>query len=287
MNGPATQGRLPITVVIPVKNEERNLPSCLRMLGDRFHEVVVVDSQSTDQTREVAIAGGAVVLDFQWNGRLPKKRNWTLQTYPFKSPWVLFLDADEIVTAQFLDELTTKVLSTPHAGFWVSLTNWFMGQPLYHGDTFRKLSLFRVGAGEYETFPEDRWSHLDMEVHEHPILQGTVGTIDARLEHRDYRGFAHYVSKHNEYSTWESKRFIWLQQADDSEWAKLTDRQRTKYRYLDRLWLSWLYWFMAYILKQGFRDGVGGWRFNQLKRRYFADIRLKIIEARQISADGS
>lgn len=247
----------------------------------------MVDSQSTDKTRDIALGAGAVVLDFRWDGRLPKKRNWLLRTYSFKSPWVLFLDADENVTLPFLDELNAKIFSTTHNGFWVSLTNWFMGQPLRHGDTFRKLSLFRVDAGEYETFPEDRWSVLDMEVHEHPILEGTTGSINARLEHRDDRGFGHYVSKHNEYSTWETNRFMWLQQADDTEWAKLTKRQRTKYRYLDRFWLSWLYWFVAYVVKRGFRDGVVGWRFNQLKRRYFADIRLKIIEARRVDANGA
>ena len=63
-----------------------------------------------------------------------------------------------------------------------------MGARLRHGDTFRKLALFRIGAGEYEKFPEEFWSDLDMEVHEHPVLRGTIWKIHARLEHHDQKG---------------------------------------------------------------------------------------------------
>ena len=92
---------LPVTVVIPVRNEERNLPGCLRALGKDFSEIVVVDSGSTDRTREIAEDGGAVVLDFNWDGKFPKKRNWALRHHEFQTPWVLFLDADEQVTPDF------------------------------------------------------------------------------------------------------------------------------------------------------------------------------------------
>jgi len=270
---------LPVTVVIPVRNEEKNLPSCLEALGSSFSGIVVVDSGSTDQTREIAIRAGAKVLDFVWDGKFPKKRNWTLRNHDFQTPWVLFLDADERVTSGFLGELSTILSTTRHAGFWISFTNWFMGQPLRHGDVFRKLALFRIGAGEYERFPEDLWSHLDMEVHEHPILDGSVGEILARLDHDLYQGLHHYLDKHNEYSTWEANRFCWLSSAPSGEWGKLTSRQQFKYRNLDRWWLAWTYFLAAYLLKRGFLDGSAGWHFNWLKKRYFDDIRAKIRES--------
>lgn len=267
---------LPITVVIPVRNEELNLPTCLRALGSDFSEIVVVDSGSTDRTREIASEAGAVVLDFVWDGKFPKKRNWTLRNHCFKTPWVLFLDADERVTREFVAELRMTLADTTHAGFWISLTNWFMGSPLHYGDVFRKLALFRIGAGEYECFPEDSWSHLDMEVHEHPVLEGSIAEIRARLEHHDDRGMMHHIAKHNEYSNWEANRFHWLKNAGPGEWAKLNKRQRFKYRNLDKWWLAWVYWFVAYVLKKGFLDGKAGWTFNHLKRRYFDEIRRKI-----------
>lgn len=269
---------IPVSICIPVKNEEQNLPGCLAALGGRFDEVLVVDSGSTDGTRQIAEAAGARVLDFAWDGKFPKKRNWTLRNHDFKHSWVLFLDADEQVSPGFLEELETVLRESPHTGYWISFTNWFMGRPLRHGDTFRKLALFRTGAGEYEQFPESWWSHLDMEVHEHPVLEGTVGEIKAKLNHRDYRGLRHYLAKHNEYSSWEASRYRWLQQAGKESWQGLTPRQQFKYRHLNKWWLGWMYFAVSYVLKKGFLDGRAGWVFASLKRRYFSEIRLKIKE---------
>jgi len=270
---------LPVTVCIPVRNEEKNLPSCLEALGDIFEEILVIDSGSTDLTKEIAKNADAKVLDFNWDGKFPKKRNWVLRNHDFATQWVLFIDADERVTPEFVTEMRKALVDTPHVGFWISLTNWFMGNPLNHGDVFHKLAMFRVGAGEYECFPEDSWSHLDMEVHEHPVLEGSVGEIKARLEHHDFRGMKHYLTKHNEYSSWEANRFQWLRNAGAEEWGKLNSRQRFKYRNLGRWWLGWVYWVVAYVVKKGFLDGKSGWTFNHLKRRYFGEIRLKILEA--------
>lgn len=276
---PAPVSPLPISVCIPVLNEERNLGPCLRSLEGRFDDVVVVDSGSTDATRSIAAAGGAQLIDFRWNGEFPKKRNWALRNHPFRHPWILFLDADERLTPQVIVELERTIPGSRCAGYWLSFANWFMGRPLRHGDVFRKLALFRRDAGEYERFPERWWSHLDMEVHEHPVLEGEVGTFEAALEHHDYRDLDHYLAKHNAYSTWEANRFRWLQSTDDpGVWQALTRRQRFKYQNLDRWWLSWLYFAASYFGKLGFLDGWAGWTFARLKSRYFDDIRLKILE---------
>ena len=274
MNPPA----LPLSVCIPVRNESGNLPTCLRALEGAVDEIVVVDSGSTDGTQKIARELGATVLNFQWNGSFPKKRNWALRNHTFRHPWILFLDADERVTPAFLNELRTTLPNTPHAGFWISFDNWFMGHPLKHGDVFSKLALFRVGSGEYEKFPEDWWSHLDMEVHEHPLLTGTVGQISGRLEHREDRGLEHYIAKHEAYATWEMNRYRWLQNAKAEEWSKFTPRQQFKYRHLNDWWLGPLYFSVSYIIKRGFLDGRAGFTFARLKWRYFGDIRRKIRE---------
>jgi len=270
--------KLPITVVVPVKNEAKNLKLCLEKIRPHFQSVVVVDSGSTDATAEIASECGALVLQFEWNGSFPKKRNWILRTHSFETEWVLFLDADEFVTAEVIDELKETLPKTEHAGFWLRFDNWFAGQPLLYGDPMRKLALFRVGAGEYERFPEVSWSHLDMEIHEHPVLNGSTGELRSSIEHRDYRGFAHYIAKHNDYSSWEAKRYKWLKSSSTDQWEKLTGRQRFKYQNLDKWWLGLFYFFIAYIVKRGFMDGRAGWTFNRLKLQYFNDIRLKIRE---------
>lgn len=275
---------LPVSVCIPARNEEVNLPRCLAALS-QFSEIVVVDSGSTDRTSEIALAAGASVLNFKWDGKFPKKRNWTLRNHQFKNPWVLFLDADECVTPAFVEELVGKLENTLHVGFWICFTNWFMGRPLRHGDVFRKLALFKIGTGEYEQFPENWWSHLDMEVHEHPVLTGPVGEIKAPLEHHDYRGLKHYLAKHNEYSTWEANRYLWLRGAPKAAWEALNSRQQFKYRHLHRWWLGWIYFALSYFVKKGFLDGKTGYVFACMKRQYFSEVRLKIQEA--LNSDAS
>src|SRR5262245_49991242 len=109
--------KLPVTVVVPVKNEAVNLPECLATLGG-FTEILVVDSRSTDRTVEIAKAGGATVLDFRWTGGFPKKRNWVLQTFAFKTEWVLFLDADERLTPEFKVAVARVIGKADCVGFW-------------------------------------------------------------------------------------------------------------------------------------------------------------------------
>lgn len=269
---------LPVTVVIPVRNEERNLPLCLERLTP-FAEIVVVDSRSTDRTREIATAAGAKVLDFDWDGRFPKKRNWVLANHAFSTPWVLFLDADEFVAESFVEALRKTLLATSHSGFWLNYHNYFLGRRLRHGIPQRKLALFRVGSGFYERIDEVRWSKLDMEVHEHPVLEGSIGMIHEAIEHRDYRGLEHFIDRHNAYSSWEAYRYLHLH-ADAERVRGFTRRQRLKYASLARWWFSPAYFAAAYVLNRGFLDGRPGFVYAVLKALYFFQVREKIIEAR-------
>src|SRR2546425_7714577 len=91
-----------VAVVIPTRNEGRHLARCLEAV-ERFSEVYVVDSQSTDSTVEVARAFGAKVVQFHYHGGWPKKRQWALDSLPFENDWVLLLDADEVVTPDLAD----------------------------------------------------------------------------------------------------------------------------------------------------------------------------------------
>ena len=104
-----------ITVVIPAKNEAENLASCIAAVT-ALGAIVVVDSGSTDDTKTIAKAAGAGILDFEWNGQFPKKRNWTLRKYDFKTKWVLFLDADEFVSPAFIDEVKRSISNTKYIG---------------------------------------------------------------------------------------------------------------------------------------------------------------------------
>lgn len=277
---------LPISICIPTKNEEKNLPGCLASLKGHFNDIVLVDSGSEDGTLDIAQDAGLTILNFDWNGQFPKKRNWALENHCFAHDWVLFLDADERITPAFLGELE-KALQTNEniSGFWLHYDNWFMGQKLLHGDRMRKLALFRASRGRYEKFPENWWSHLDMEVHEHPVLDGNVGSIDSPLEHHDFRGLSSYISKHNQYSDWELGRYEWLhsKKATTEHWQQLTSRQQFKYRHLPKWWFSHFYFSLCFIAKRGFLDGKAGYRFAKMKQRYFQEVRLKILESERVN----
>jgi len=290
--------KLPVTVVIAVKNEERNLPLCLERLS-RFSKIVVIDSGSTDQTRAVAEKFGCEFIPFRWDGHYPKKRNWYLLNHHVDTPWVFFLDADEYVTDEFVNELERAIVKTQHAGFWVNYSNYFLGQELKHGVPQLKLPLFKVGAGLYERINEDAWSSLDMEVHEHPVLQGSVGELKSKIDHNDFKGLHSYIAKHNEYSSWEARRYMKLQIAGatmrasttatavtetgttpdvlaDSE--HFTATQRRKYNNLTHWWLAPAYFLYTFVYKLGFLDGRAGYAFARMKAIYFWQIRLKIAE---------
>jgi len=271
---------IPVSVVVPVKNEARNLPRCLERLS-RFEKIYVVDSGSEDGTEGVATSLGAEVVQFRWNGMFPKKRNWFLENHQLPTEWVLFLDADEFITDEFCDEVDQAVRSQSHVGYWLTFHNWFLGRFLRHGDPFAKLALFRPDAGRYERIDEDRWSHLDMEIHEHPVLEGSIGTISSPIDHDDRRGLESYLGKHNDYSSWEARRYLALGSPGSAAWGALTDRQRSKYRRIERWWFPLAYFVLSYIVKRGFLDGRAGWVFAKLKSQYYYHIQLKIREARE------
>ena len=270
---------LDLTIAIPVYNEEKNIAQCLNAIGsDLASQVVLIDSGSTDRTATIALTYGAEVIEFVWNGQFPKKRNWFLRNHTPKTKWVMFLDADEFLTEQFKAELReTLTLKDEIVGYWLRYTVYFLGKQNKGGYFLHKLALFQVGAGEYEKIDESQWSRLDMEIHEHPVLSGKIGTIRSKIDHQDLRGIAYYVTKHNEYSTWEAHRYLKL--ASDTKTAqKWSWMQKIKYGLIRTPILGPLYFFGSFFLMGGFRDGNRGFAFAILKMSYFIQVYLKIKE---------
>ncbi|MEJ7738048.1 MAG: glycosyltransferase family 2 protein [Chitinophagaceae bacterium] len=269
---------LDLTIAIPVRNEEQNLPGCLMAIGAGLAKsVVVIDSCSTDRTQDIARNYGAEIVNFVWDGKFPKKRNWFLRNYTPATKWVLFLDADEYITERFKSELREALMHDDKAGYWLCYTIYFLGKQLKGGYPLRKLALFRVGATEYERIDEEKWSQLDMEVHEHPMLDGQAGVIKSKIDHQDFRGVSHYVHKHNEYAGWEAARFL-RASSDTKISAKWTWKQRLKYRLMRSMLIGPAYFCGSFFLLGGFRDGARGLAFAILKMSYFTQVYCKIRE---------
>src|ERR1700691_5590689 len=129
----AAAGKLPVSVIIPVRNEAKNLPRCLQALRD-VGEVFVIDSQSADDTVEIARSYGAQVVQFHYQGGWPKKRQWAMNTLPFAYEWILLVDADEVLTPELANEIRLAMQNPAVDGYYVRLRIWFLGRMLRHGD---------------------------------------------------------------------------------------------------------------------------------------------------------
>src|SRR5881296_3597697 len=103
--------KLPITVVIAAKNEEINLRGCLSSL-QRASQVVLVDSGSGDGTAAIAREFGAEVVQFDYPGGYPKKRQWMLDHLAPRYPWILLVDADERIPDALWAEIEGAIQAT-------------------------------------------------------------------------------------------------------------------------------------------------------------------------------
>jgi glycosyltransferase involved in cell wall biosynthesis len=82
---------LDLTIAIPIKNEAKLLQGCIDAIGKDFAQrIVIIDSGSTDESLAIAKANNIEVIQFNWNGQFPKKRNWFLQNHKPQTKWVLF-----------------------------------------------------------------------------------------------------------------------------------------------------------------------------------------------------
>src|ERR1700687_1886074 len=145
----AARPALPVSVIVPVRNEARNLPRCLRSLSG-VGEVYVIDSESTDDTAQIARSHGAKVVQFHYAGGWPKKRQWAMETLPLAYDWILLLDADEVLTPQLAEEIRQAIRNPCCDSYYIALRMHFLGRVLRHSNaSFYKLSLFRRGKGRF------------------------------------------------------------------------------------------------------------------------------------------
>lgn len=280
--------KLPISVIVPVKNEELNIEACLRSV-EWADEIFVVDSQSTDRTAEIAQRAGAQVVQFYYNGSWPKKKNWALANLPFRNEWVFIIDADERVPPELRDEMAGVVRGGGHDGYYINRKFIFLGRWIKHCGWYPNwnLRLFKHRLGRYEFLGEgsDDTRTGDNEVHEHVVLQGTAGYSKHDMLHEDYRDLFHWVERHNRYSSWEAKVYRNLRDDDSLKTIgnSLRGEPLQRRRAIKKIWVQLplrptLKFFIMYVLKLGFLDGAAGYYFCRLHSHHEFTIKAKQYE---------
>ncbi len=271
-----------LSVVILTHNEESNLPDCLKSLAGLDCEIFVVDSGSTDRTRELVLAAGATLAEHSFEN-YAAQRNWAQQNLPIETDWLLHLDADERLTTELRDEIAALfVPENSHRlaqadGFMLCKRTIFLGRWIEHGAHYPSyhLRLFRKSNGACEERLYDQ----------HFIVKGKIAT----LEH-DYldvlcADLDTWLTRHMHWAELEARQLI---QQEDNGWRVQADpfgnpieRKRWLrngvYNRAPLFVRALLYWFYRYILRLGFLDGKEGFIFHFLQGLWFrllVDIKL-------------
>lgn len=273
-------GKVPVSVIVPTRDEERNIAACLASL-DWADEIVVLDSHSRDRTTEIAVAHGARIVTRPFDDFATHK-NWALDSIELRNAWVLLVDADERASPALAAEIATALARADACnGYYIPRRNVLWGGRLRSAAPDYNLRLLRRGKGRYE----------NRLVHEHVLIEGPAGYLVNALEHRDEKGFERYIDRHNTYTSLEAVE-IWrarhgIGAADRLKGAPFRrgpeGRRVLKtlsHRYLP---LRPLFFFLyLYVVKGGVLDGRRGFRYAAIKAffEYMIEIKLEELEDR-------
>jgi glycosyltransferase involved in cell wall biosynthesis len=282
-----TTARLPISVIVAARNEEKNLPRCLEALR-AVDEVYVIDSQSTDATPEIACSYGAKVVQFYYQGGWPKKRQWAMENLSFAHDWIMLIDADEALTQELTAEIRRAIENPNIDGYYISLRMHFLGRVLRHGDAgFWKLALFCRGKGRYECRLRDQDASMaDMEIHEHVIVDGPTARLASPLIHHNVESLSRYIQKHDEYSNWEARVLLQSDRNSAELQPKLLGTQAQRRRWLKKKLYALpgspiLLFLYRYFFRLGFLDGVPGLIYCAFQAIQMFHTKAKIYELKQ------
>lgn len=279
---------IPLTVLAVTRNEELNIGRTLESVHGLVDQILVIDSESSDRTVEIArrFADEVVDLPYEHGRIIPWIFQWGLDHLAIRNEWVLILEADQAVTPELAEELTTLLgREIEENGFYVRRKQIFRGKHIRWGGYGQKhlLKLFRRSRGQLDPVEQDTRVYID----------GKTGRLQSPLEERNFKeeSILFYLEKHLRYAEAFAREEA-LRRRDGIAW-KATPRlfgtpdQRV-------LWLKTLYYrsplyvrpfvYFAYRywLRLGFLDGKQGFVFHFLQAFWFrlvVDIRLEELTA--------
>jgi glycosyltransferase involved in cell wall biosynthesis len=268
-----------ISILVLTLNEENNLPGCLDTVkwSDDIH---VLDSYSSDRTVEIAKKYGAKVW-FRKFESFSQHQNWALENIPFKHPWVFYFDADERVTPELAESMRQAVADPRgNVAFKVQRRDFFLNTWLKHVQmTAFYDRLFRPEKMRYE-----RLGHCISKP------DGPVSTVEGYLDHNPFsKGLSDWIARHNFYSTQEAQQIVENRKSGNAASLRALffekdarERRRNMKELYYRMPLRPLVkFFVMYVVKRGFMDGVAGFNYSTLMGFYELMIVLKTTEIEQ------
>ena len=269
-----------ISVIILTKNEEKDLPACLSSV-DWCNDVHVLDSGSTDKTVDLAIAKGAhiTVNEFKSFGQ---QRNFALDHLQIIYDWILFLDADEIITEKFRIEILEGIVNVDDdlAGFYCCWKMILNDKWLKYSDNFPKwqFRLMRKGRARFTDF-----GHGQKE----DKVTGRIDYIKEPYLHYGFsKGWTHWLDRHNKYSSAEAL----ARMSGRPPFRNIFSKHSSVRNPALKSWLSnlpgwpFLRFFFTYIFRGGFLEGKPGFIYCVNMGYYEFLIKIKIREFRNVSA---
>jgi glycosyltransferase involved in cell wall biosynthesis len=266
-----------LTAVVLTKNEVANLPRCFASLR-WCSEIVVVDSGSTDGTREEAERLGARVLVHVQPPpfKFAEQRNWALREGSIQTPWVVFLDADETIPPDLAAALENAAKAgevdafelTPRYFFWGTWLKRTQGYPNWHP------RVVRVGKAWFEG---GVWEHF---------APGTkVGRLEEPYDHfANSKGLSDWLARHDRYSSWDADKIVAFLNSGEAE-ALGTTRKLGLRKLAARLWplRPWGRFIQMYFCRLGFLEGRAAFAFCLLYLFYEWMTVVKIVEKRRLA----
>lgn len=269
--------RFPVSVMILTKDEEINIHRCLSGLGFS-DDIVVYDSFSTDKTLEIARTFANVTVVQRKFDNWAAHQNWGVTNIPFKHPWVLYVDADEVLD----DTLRSEVMSvadpaSPTSAFRMRRKDIFMGRWLQHAQLYPTwfVRLFRPSKIRYERL-----------VNPVATVDGPIAELQGHITHYPFsKGTAQWFERHNSYSTFEAQELLKVVGGKRQPLSKLfgdpNDRRAVLKDIFFRLPFRPQIKFLYYMVwRRAFLDGKPGLAYARMQAIYEAMISIKAMELR-------
>lgn len=219
-----------VSAVVLTKNEETNIKDCLETLS-WCDEMIIIDDNSTDKTKEIAGKLGAKVFEHPLNNDFSAQRNFGLEKAI--GEWVLFVDVDERVTPELRKEILQAVAGR-HEGYFLKRKDFLFGKWLRFGET-ASIKLLRLAKRE-----AGRWIRP---VHEIWQIKGKVGELKNPLSHYPHQTMKEFLEDVNFYTTLNAK--VFYKEGVRVSWWQIIAYPVGKF-------------IKNYFLKLGFLDGIVG-----------------------------